>query len=180
MHLADGFDDDALKGAAPAGMNGGDGALFRIDQENRDAVGGLNSQEKPWTVCDGGVPSARFGGCGVEKVDDVGMELFERNEFEVRCAEGRLEAAAILEDVFFAVPFGETEIENFFAVQEADAARASAEAVEEPGKFCERGHLQDLDAADFAFDPVRRGSGGRDRRECLRNLGAFAGLASGR
>src|SRR5260370_8549757 len=108
------------------------------------------------------------------------MDLLERSEFEVRCAEGGLEAAAILEDVFFAVPFGETEIENFFAVQEADAARASAEAVDEPGEFCERGHLQDLDAADFAFDPVRGGSGGRDRWECLRNRGAFAGLASGR
>ncbi len=105
LHLADGFDDDALESAAPAGMNGGDGALFRIDQENRDAIGGLDTQEKPGTVCDGGVPSARFGGCGVEKVDDVGMDLLERNEFEVRCAEGGLEAAAVFEDVFLGVPF---------------------------------------------------------------------------
>jgi hypothetical protein len=63
-------------------------------------------------------------------MDDIGMDLLERNEFEVRCAEGGLEAAAILEDVFFAVPFGETEIENFFAVQQADAAGAGAEAVD--------------------------------------------------
>ncbi len=91
-------------------------ALFRIDQENRDAVGGLNSQEKPWTVCDGGVPSASLSGRGVEKMDDIGMDLLERNELEVRRAEHGLEAATVFEDVFFGVPFGEAQIEDFFAV----------------------------------------------------------------
>ena len=91
-----------------------------------------------------------------------------------------MEAAAILEDVFSGVPFGETEIESFFTVQEADAAGTSAEAVDEPGEFCERGHLQDSNAADFAFDPVGAGSAGRSRQECLSCRGAFAGLAFGR
>ena len=91
-----------------------------------------------------------------------------------------MEAAAILEDVFSGVPFGETEIESFFTVQEADAAGAGAEAVDEPGEFCERGHLQDLKAADFMFDPVGAGRAGRDRSECLSSRGAFAGLAFGR
>ena len=50
-----------------------------------------------------------------------------------------MEKAAVFEDVFFGVPFGKTEIENFFAVQKADAAGAGAEAVDEPGEFCERG-----------------------------------------
>jgi len=77
LHFPDGFRDDALKGAAPSGMNGGDGALFRIDEENGNAVGGLYTQEEPGTVRGGGVASARFGGCGVEKVDDVGMDLLE-------------------------------------------------------------------------------------------------------
>src|SRR5258708_31004179 len=86
LHLADSFDDDALKGAAPTGMNGGDGALFRIDEENGNAVGGLYTQEEPGTVRGGGGASARFGRGGVEKVDDVGMDLLECNEFEVRCA----------------------------------------------------------------------------------------------
>jgi hypothetical protein len=37
--------------------------------------------------------------------------------------------------------------------------------------------LQDLDAADFAFDPVRVGLGGRDSQECLsdRGLKCFRG-----
>ncbi len=137
VHLADGFDDDALERAAPAGVNGGDGTLFRIDEENRDAIGGLDAQEEAGTVGGGGIAGARFGRRGVEKMDDVGMDLFQRDELEVRCAEGGLEAAAVLEDVFCAIPFGKTEIENFFAVQEADAAGAGAEAVDKPGEFCE-------------------------------------------
>src|SRR6267378_4434879 len=109
LHLADGFDDDALERAAPSGVNCCDGALFRIDEENRDTVGGLDGKEKAGAVGNGGVSAARFGGCGVEKMDDVGMDLFQRNEFEVRCAEGRLETAAVFEDAFLAIPFGKTE-----------------------------------------------------------------------
>jgi hypothetical protein len=137
----------------------------------------LDGKEKAGAVGDGGVSAARFGGCGVEKMDDVGMDLFQRNEFEVRCAEGGLETAAVFEDAFLAIPFGKTEIENFFAVQKADAAGARAEAVDEPRELCERGDLQDLDAADFAFDPVRVGLGGRDSQECLsdRGLKCFRG-----
>ena len=46
--------------------------------------------------------------------------------------DGLLEAAAVLEDVFSAIPFCKAEIENFFAVPMADAAGARAEAVDEP------------------------------------------------
>ena len=136
LHLADGFDDDALERAAPSGVNCCDGALLRIDEENRDTVGGLDGKQKAGAVGDGSVSAARFGGRGVEKMDDVGMDLFQRNELEVGCAESGLEAASIFEDVFFSVPFGETEIENFFSVQEADTAGLGAVTVHEPGEFC--------------------------------------------
>jgi len=63
---------------------------------------------------------------------------------------GGLEAATILEDVFPAIPFGKTEIKNFFSIQRADAAGAGAEAVDEPGDSGERGHLQDSNATEFA------------------------------
>jgi len=86
---------------------------------------------------------------------------------------------AVLDDVFSAVPFGKTEIENFFAPHQADAAGPSAEAVDEPGEFCERGHLEDPNAADFAFDPVGTGAAGRDRQECLSYGVALADLAFG-
>ncbi len=44
-----------------------------------------------------------------------------------------MEAAAVFEDVFFGVPIGETEIEDFLGVLIGDAARLGAEAVDEPG-----------------------------------------------
>ena len=50
LHLADGFDDDASESAAPAGVNGGDGAFFGVYEENGDAVGGLYAEEKAGAV----------------------------------------------------------------------------------------------------------------------------------
>ncbi len=43
-----------------------------------------------------------------------------------------MEAAAVVEDVFSAIPFGKAKIENFFAVPMADAAGTRAETVDEP------------------------------------------------
>ncbi len=167
LHLADGFGGNASESAAPTGMNGRYSASFGVDEKNWDAVGGLHAEEQAGAVCGGGVTSARLGRGGVEKMDYVGMDLLERNEFEVRRAESGLEAAAVFQDVFASVPFGEAEIQHLLAIHGADAAGAGAEAVDEPGNFGERGHLKDLNAADFAFDPVRAGSAGRDRQECL-------------
>ncbi len=64
------------------------------------------------------------------------------------------------------------------AVERADAARAGAEAVDEPGKFVQGGDLEDLEAAGFAGDPggVGLGRGDRDRQECP---SCFAGLTFG-
>ena len=112
-------------------------------------------------------------------MDHVRMDLFERDELEVWHAEGRLEAAAVFEDVFARVPFGEAEIQHLLGIQRTDAAGAGAEAVDEPGNFGERADLKDLNSADSAFGPVRAGSGRRDRQECLSYRGAFAGLAFG-
>ena len=181
LHLqpADGFDDDALESAAPAGMNGGDGALLGIDEENGNAVSGLDAQEQAGAVGNGGIALARLGRRDVEKVDDIGMDLFKRNELQVGSTEGGLEAAAVFEDVLFGVPIREAEIENLFAALIADAAKFGAEAVDEPGESCKGGDLEDLYAADLAFDPVRVGAVGRDRQEFLSYRGAFAGLAFG-
>src|SRR5260370_960400 len=97
-------------------MHGGNGELLRVQEENGDAVSSLHAQEKAGTVRGGSIAPARFGRCGVEKMDDIGMNLFQGDEFEVRRVEGGLEAAAVFQDVFFSVPFGETEIEAFFVV----------------------------------------------------------------
>ena len=78
---------------------------------------------------------AEFRRCRVEKMDDIGMDLFQRDKFEVRCVEDGLEQAAVLEDVFLSVPFGEAQIEDFFGVLMGDAAGLGAETVNEPGKL---------------------------------------------
>ena len=48
-----------------------------------------------------------------------------------------MEKAAVFEDVLAGVPIGETEVENLFVVQSADAAGTGAEAVDEPGELIE-------------------------------------------
>jgi len=73
---------------------------------------------------------------------------------EICCAEGGLEAAAIFEDVFASVRFGEAEVEDFFVAEHGDAAWAGAEAVDEPGEFGEGGDLEDAEAVGFLFGPV--------------------------
>ncbi len=87
VHPANRFDDDAPERAAPACMDGSDGALLRIDEENRDAVGGLHPQEEAGTVRGGSIAAARFRGCGVEKMYDIGVDLFHGDELEGRCVE---------------------------------------------------------------------------------------------
>ena len=45
LHAAERFFGDARERAAPAGMNRGDGALLRIGEKNRNAVGGLDGKQ---------------------------------------------------------------------------------------------------------------------------------------
>ena len=110
LHLANGFDGDAGEGAAPSGVDGGYGAVFGIDEKDGDAVGGLDAEEKAGAVGGGGVSRTGLGWDAFEKMDDVGMDLFEGDELEIGGAESGLEAAAIFEDVFAGVPIGEAKI----------------------------------------------------------------------
>jgi hypothetical protein len=116
LHFPDGFDSDAGEGATPSGVNGGYGAVFGVDKEYGNTVGGLDAEEEAGTVGGGGV--ARHGGqafaafvrSGFEEVNDVGMDLLEGDKLEIVSAECRLEAAAVFEDVFARVPIGEAEV----------------------------------------------------------------------
>ncbi len=159
LHLADGFDDDALERAAPAGVNGGDGALFRVDEENGYAVGGLDAEEETGAVGDrgvsrhGGQALAGLGWWSVEKMDDVGMDLLQGDEFHVGGTECGLKATAVFKNVFLGVPFGEAEIEDFLGILSGDVAGLGAETMDEPWEFCEHGNLEDSDALDVALGP---------------------------
>jgi len=158
LHLADGFDDDALERAAPSGVNCCDGALFRIDEENRDTVGGLDGKEKAERLVTeafrGKVRRVRR-----RKMDDVGMDLFQRNEFEVRCAEADWKTAAVFEDAFLAIPFGKTEIERFPPFRRLTPPGRVLKRGTARGVLRARG-LAGFECRGLAFDPV-----GADRLE---------------
>ena len=49
------------KRAAPAGVDSGDGTFFGVDQEDGDAVGGLDGEEEAGAVSDAGVAAAGIG-----------------------------------------------------------------------------------------------------------------------
>ncbi len=57
-------------------MDCGDSAPLGVDEENRNAVGGLNGEEKAGRFCEGGVAFAGFVGGSRERPDDGGMNLF--------------------------------------------------------------------------------------------------------
>lgn len=75
LHLADGFGGDTGQRAAPAGVDSGDGTFFGVDQEDGDAVGGLDGEEEAGAVGDRGVATAGVGWGVVEDVDYVGVKL---------------------------------------------------------------------------------------------------------
>ena len=110
LHLADGFYGDAGEGAAPPGVNGGDSPFSGVDEEQGNAVRGLDAEEQAGSVGGGGVALAGLVGGGVEEMNYVGVDLFEGDELEIVGAECRLEAAAVFKDVFRRVPSGEAEI----------------------------------------------------------------------
>jgi hypothetical protein len=144
LHFSDGFCDDALQSASPARVDGGYSSFSGIDEENRNTVGGLDAEKKSRLVCDRCVTTAGVSRSGIEHVDEVGVKLFQGDERKIRCAENREETAAIFQNIFAGVTFGETEIEDLFyfflgargaADQSADAAGPRAETVEQPGEF---------------------------------------------
>ena len=52
VKFADGFFGDAGEGAAPTSVDGSDYALFGVNQENGNAVGGLHGEEKAGRFCE--------------------------------------------------------------------------------------------------------------------------------
>ena len=133
MEFADGFFEDANERSTPTGVNSGDGAFFGIDEQNGNAVGGLDGEEKSGSFGERGVAFAGLFRRRFERPDDCGMDLFESDKREFLGAEGSLKFLAVFEEVFAGVPFGEAEVQDFAAVEIGHAAGSSTEAVDEPG-----------------------------------------------
>lgn len=54
---------------------------------------------------------------------------------------GRLKEFAVFLNIFAGIPFGESEIEHFAAIENADSSLGGAEGVDQPGEGAE---LRDL------------------------------------
>ena len=141
-HGADAGFNDALDGAAPTGVEGGDDAALAIGNQHGNAIGGLDGEEEAGVVGElsVGLARARAGCVGVDGVDDaVGMELAEsdQRDFGIGC-DGLGKEAAIAPNDRAVVGFGEAEVEfggcAFGAVGAAEAAFAGGETCPEPGK----------------------------------------------
>ena len=92
-----------------------------------------------------------------------------------------MKLVAVFLDDFFVVPGGETEVEDFFAVEIGMAAATRAETVNEPRKFAELGGLNDLQTARFFYGPLAVGDGsdGGRRVGALTNDAVAGGCFSG-
>lgn len=158
LHDTDGFLSDASKSAAPTRMNCGNGAFARIDQQDRNAIGGLNGEKQAWVCGGGSIANASGIRRSVKNLDDVGVDLFQGSHAERFGTNGILEGGAIFFHVFARVPVGEAQVQNTLAVQGTGTAFPGAEAVNEPRKFCERRQLKNVEAV-FFFDAPGLGKG---------------------
>ena len=76
VEFADGFFEDAGESAAPTGVDGGDGAFLGVNEEDGDAVGGLDGEEQAGRFCERSVTLAGFVWSRGEGPDDGRMNLF--------------------------------------------------------------------------------------------------------
>jgi hypothetical protein len=164
LHAADSFLGNAREGAAPSGVNRGDRALFGIDKENGNAVGGLDAEEQAGAIGGGGVAFASIRGRLREWPNHVGVNLFQGHELKLVRAKNGLKKAAVFDDIFAGVPFHEAEVQNLLGFELADATWAGTETVDEPRDSGERGEFEDLQAARTAETPGRGYAEGRRRR----------------
>ena len=144
LHAANGFLGNTGESAAPAGVNAGDSTILGIDDDNGNAIGGLDGEEKTGPIGGGGIAFAGIRWSLKKSVDHVRVKLFEGNETEIGGTEGGLKFAAILENVFARIPFHETEVEDFFINEGTDAAETGAEPVHEPRQSSKRREFEDL------------------------------------
>ena len=103
-HAAECFLGDALRCAAPSGVNCSHRVLLGISKQDGNAVGGLDGQQNAGFTRDQGVT---FGGlCALRKcggahdVNDIGMNLAQPSDAHFAGTECSVEIPAIFQDAF--------------------------------------------------------------------------------
>ena len=104
----------------------------------------------------GSVAGKQLSRKGGKPVNEIRMNLLERNETEVFGGDCGLESASILEDVLAFVPFHKTEVQSVCTFEIACAAETRAETVNEPRKVLEGSESQYFHSLDGFKHPRRR------------------------
>jgi len=118
LHAAQGFFGNALRSAAPAGVNRGNNFLFCVGKQDRNAIRGLNGQQDAGLASDQSVAwqglFALWQFRGANHVHDVGMNLAQGNYAHFTGAQRSEESSAILQHAVAPIPVRESEVQDFF------------------------------------------------------------------
>jgi hypothetical protein len=143
MHLAHSLFHNTFDRASPTGMENTHSALFGVDENNGQAVSGLNAEEQTRSIRYESIAGElRFWRC-VDEVDDIGMNLAQSNE---RCDAGSVSPLTVscefvqkrrpvALDRGFRVVFGKAEIERVAPVYARESSHARREPLDEPAEF---------------------------------------------
>ncbi len=122
-HFSQTFFDDALERSAPACMKHSDRMTLSIDQNNRQAVGGLNAENQAGSRRDQSIACERNVRRRIDEVDDVGVYLAQGNEprqfrtvFRAADIQRPQKCRPILFDGGFGIFFREAEVEGLSTV----------------------------------------------------------------
>ena len=140
-HLADTFLDDALDRAAPPGVKNADSPPFPIRQNDGKAIGGLHGHEQSRSVRDNSVSGQRLFRHAVDAMDQIRMNLPQRNQrpvlASVRRAQFLEEKLAVALDGCARVMLREAKIQRISAVDARHSAKPRREAMHQPGQFAQ-------------------------------------------
>jgi hypothetical protein len=124
-HFSDTFFDDALYRAAPAGVEDADSAVPGVSDDDWQAVGGLDGEKKARSAGDESVACELVFGNSGDAVNEVGVNLAERDQGPGFLRKVLDQRGAIAFDGAAGGVFGEAQI----------AGGTRGEGMDEPGEF---------------------------------------------
>ena len=142
LHLPDRFHHDARQRPAPARMDRSHYAFFRIDHQYRRAIRRAHTEQQSFAIRGQRVALALLTRRRIENPHHIRMNLVQRHKIQIARANRRLKSLLVFFDVLALVPFDRAKIQNFLAVDIADATRSRRKSMDEPRQFVERSSLQ--------------------------------------
>lgn len=137
-------------GSAPAGMKGGDHALPRVDQQQRHAVGHLDSERQAGAGRDHSVRGHRLS-WAFERNHGRSVNLLKGGERGFR-GKRTQQQGAIAEHALTIVGRGKTKIQSRVSVDSGDASGAARKAVLEPSVLAPGRYFDQVERAHHALD----------------------------